>query len=96
MRVHNRLYLTIKSGTVNTAKVSPNVTRNTAMGMVIGFLLSCLVICIITIIDDTIRDEDYILQNYDLPILSKIPDLSEDETKSKYAYSSVYKLIKRK
>ena len=86
----------VDSAVVNPTKVSPNVTRNTAIGIFMGFVLSCLAIAVITILDDTIRNEDYILQNYDIPILSKIPDLSEDNTKNKYAYKTVYKLLNKK
>ena len=58
--------------------------------------LTWVAIAIITVLDDTIRNEDYILQNYDIPILSKIPDLSEEDTKNNYAYKTVYKLLNKK
>lgn len=58
-----------------TRKVSPSITRNTALGMMLGFVLSCGVIVILKIFDTTISSVDYLVQNYDLPILAVIPDM---------------------
>lgn len=76
---------------VNTSKVSPSITKNTALGLVLGFVGSCAVLAVLAILDDTIRDEDVILQNYDMPILAKIPDLNVDEGGKKYGYFGSYK-----
>lgn len=76
---------------VNTAKVSPSITRNTAIGLILGFIGACAVFAVFAILDDTIRDESVILQNYDMPILAKIPDLHMDEGGKKYAYYNSYK-----
>jgi hypothetical protein len=35
--------------------------------------------------DDTIHDEDYVLQNYDCPILAKVPNLLNSGSKH-YGY----------
>ena len=70
---------------VSTAKVSPNITKYTAMGMLLGVAAACAVLIIIDLLDSVIRNEEYILQNYDLPILAKIPDLLSDGT-SHYGY----------
>jgi len=39
--------------------------------------------------DDTIHDEDYIIKNYDCPMLAKIPDLTQVSSK-KYGYYRRY------
>ncbi len=56
-------------------KVSPSYTKYTAVGLIIGVLLSTIILVILAIMDDTIHDEEYILQTYDYPILAKIPNL---------------------
>lgn len=73
----------------NTNKVSPNVTRYTVFGFLTGAILAALVFIVVALLDDTIHDEEYVLQNYDTPILAKIPDLLESSGKKyKYYYSS--------
>ncbi|MBQ7355252.1 MAG: hypothetical protein IJW62_07030, partial [Clostridia bacterium] len=52
---------------------------------VVGAFLAALVLAIFAIMDDTIHDEDYILQNYEYPILAKVPDLLGSGSKS-YGY----------
>ncbi len=76
----------VDSAVVNTAKVSPNVTKNTTMGFIMGCMIACAIIVIFSIFDDTIYSEEYILQNYDLPILARVPDLTSDKSSKGYRY----------
>ncbi len=64
----------------NLQKVSPSITNYTAIGLLLGLLLSAGTIAVITILDDTIQNEEYILQTYDYPILAKIPNLLDSST----------------
>ena len=67
-------------GVVDDDKISPSITVYTLVGFILGFVVSVLTIAIIALLDDTIHDDEYILRNYDYPILAKIPDLlSADE-----------------
>ncbi len=74
---------------VDEQKISPNISQNTLIGLLIGIVAACLVIVIIAMLDDTIRDEEFILNNYDAPILSKIPNLL-DKGDKEYGYYSYY------
>ena len=56
-------------------KVSPSITMYTAVGLILGVLFAVVAIVVYALTDDTIHDEDYVLQNYDCPILAKVPDL---------------------
>lgn len=69
----------------NYQKIAPSVTTYTAVGFVLGFLISIGIIAVFAIMDDTIHDEDYILQTYHYPILAKIPDLLNKDSK-RYGY----------
>ncbi len=71
----------VDSAVVDLNKVAPSITEHTAVGCVIGLMLSFIVLVIIAIADDTIHDEDYILNNYDYPILAKVPDLYTHDSK---------------
>ncbi len=75
----------VDSAIPNLEKISPSITRYTAVGMIIGLLLSVAIIAVMAILDDTIHSEDYILETYDYPILAKVPDLLSD-SKGKYGY----------
>lgn len=70
-----------------TRKVSPSITKNTAMGMIIGFVLSCGVIVVMKLSDTTISSVDYLVQNYDLPILAVIPDMFPKKPSGDSGYS---------
>ncbi len=69
----------------NLEKVAPSITRYTAVALVLGVVLSVLAITVLSILDDTIHNEEYVLQTYNYPILAKIPDLLGSGGK-KYAY----------
>jgi capsular polysaccharide biosynthesis protein len=76
---------TVQEAFADTTKVGPSITKYTAVGFLLGALVSMLIVAIIAIADDRIHDEDYILDNYNYPILAKIPDLVENDSK-KYGY----------
>lgn len=79
----------VDSAVASNKKVSPSITKFTAVGFILGVLLSAMVLVIIALLDNTIHDEEYILNNYGYPILAKIPDLLNTGTK-KYAYYNNY------
>lgn len=71
----------------NTEKVAPNITLYTAISLFIGALLAIMSLVVAALLDDTIHDEEYVLNTYDYPILGKVPDLLNTGNKS-YAYYS--------
>ena len=80
---------------VNPVKVSPSITKYTAIGLLIGVVLACVAIILEDIFDDTIRDDTYLLNTYeDIPTLAVIPNLLNDTTGSyyynNYAYQYAY------
>ncbi len=69
----------------NLDKVSPSIASYTAVGLILGALLSAVVLAVIAMMDDTIHDEEYVLNTYDYPILAKVPNLLSENTKQ-YGY----------
>lgn len=65
----------VDQAVVPAKKSSPSISKNTMLGMILGFVVSCGVIVLIQLFDTTIRSEDYLIQNYDLPLLAVIPEL---------------------
>ncbi len=82
----------VDSAVPELEKVAPSITKFTAIGFILGLLISVFVLSVIALLDDTIHDEDYILNNYDYPILGKIPDLINSTGKKRgYYYSYGHK-----
>lgn len=75
----------VDSAVVDLNKIAPSITKHTAVGGILGVLISVIVLVVMAIADDTIHDEEYILQNYKYPILAKVPDLHTADAKG-YAY----------
>lgn len=72
-----------------TQRSSPSYTKFAMIGLVLGFVLSCGVIIINDLLDTTIRDEDYLYQRYNIPVLAVVPDAYETR-KDSYSYSNYY------
>ena len=66
-------------------RVSPSYMKYAAVGLLLGMVLCSAVVLLISYFDDVIHDEDYLLQNYDAPVLATIPDLMA-KTPKKYGY----------
>ena len=70
---------------------SPSYTKNTAIGMLLGFVFASGVIILLSLMDTTIREEEYLRETYpDIPVLSNIPNLFEDSAGGYYGYGSSY------
>lgn len=54
---------------------SPSMTKNVAIGAFIGVLIVSAIIIVIEMMDELIHGSDYLMQNYDIPILAVIPEL---------------------
>ena len=80
----------VDTAVVNMQKVSPSITKNTAMGFVLGCLGACALFAVIVFFDDTIRNEDNISQIYGLPVLAKIPNMTFNENGNNYGYYKRY------
>lgn len=75
----------VDSAIPNTEKIAPSITQYTVIGFALGVLFAIVALVIAAMMDDTIHDEEYVLQNYEYPILAKIPDLMNSGGK-KYGY----------
>lgn len=70
-------------------RVSPSYIRYAAIGLLLGIVASSAVVLLSAYLDDVIHDEDYLLQNFDAPVLATIPDLLAKSPK-KYGYGYGY------
>ncbi len=67
-------------------KVSPSIARNTIIGALIGALFASLCLAVVAMIDNTIHDEEYVIRTYDYPILAKVPNLLNSNSKQAVYY----------
>lgn len=70
---------------VRGVKSAPNRTRITLIGFLIGAAAVIAVLVILFMNDKYIHDEDYLLENYNIPLLAVIPDLNR-KSAGKYRY----------
>ncbi|MDO5141391.1 MAG: Wzz/FepE/Etk N-terminal domain-containing protein [Eubacteriales bacterium] len=73
-------------------KSSPNITRYTMIGVLLGLVASCFVVVLMVMFDDLIKDEDYLTQTYDVPVLAVIPDLLGKGSDGYYRQGGYYQM----
>ena len=81
----------VDSAIPNPDKIAPSRTNYTIAGFALGVLVSVIVLVVVAMMDDTIHDEEYVLNNYEYPILAKIPDLVNAGGKKYGYYQNKYK-----
>ena len=77
VRIVNHAYL-------YSGRVSPSYVKNSIMGMMAGFILSCLFFVIRDLMNNTVRNETYLNDLYNVPILSVVPNLMDNSAKGRY------------
>lgn len=70
----------------DSKKVSPNTSMNTIIGFMIGLIISILVVLVINMLDQTVKDEDDVTENYHIPILGSVPNCNQASKGGSYAY----------
>ncbi len=71
-------------------KASPSITKYTALGMILGALIGCTIITCIELADTLIRDEEYIIESYEIPVISIVPNFNSGKKSSYYKYKYEY------
>lgn len=75
----------VDNAVLSNKKTSPSYVLFAAVGFIIGVLIGCAIVIWRDINDDIIHGEDYLIQNYQVPLLAVIPNLSA-ESGSSYSY----------
>lgn len=58
---------------------SPNVLKNTLLGLILGFLASSGIVILLELMDSRIRDEEQLRNMFELPVLGVIPEIVVSE-----------------
>lgn len=79
----------VDEANIPTAPSSPNVTKNTLIGVALGLIVAIAIVFLIYILDDTIKTPDDVEKFLNLSVLGSIPVLeTEDAAKKKKKKSS--------
>lgn len=68
-----------------TVPISPNIRRNTFIGVFIGIVLGAFIVIVLELFDTRIKNGDEISQRYEEPLLGEIPSLTPGGNSSNYA-----------
>ncbi len=68
------------------SRVSPGATRFALVGALLGALLSMAMIVLLELFNNTISDEEYLIQTYKLPVLASVPSFDEGKSNRHYGY----------
>lgn len=79
----------VETAVVPTHRSSPSYSRNTLIGFFIGAAVAVAIILIVKYSDPYIKNEEYISQSYDLPLLAVIPKVRNDSD-GKYSSGRYY------
>ncbi len=73
-------------------RISPNYFRSAATGLLLGVVLASAFVILLDLLNDVIRDEDFLMQSYDAPVLATIPDLTVHSSRGyrKHSYGYGY------
>lgn len=55
---------------------SPSVVRNTLIGVFLGFVLAAAIVLLVSLLDNTVKDEDSVKQRLDVPVLGVLPSFN--------------------
>lgn len=78
----------INKAVIPTFPISPNVKIKTLLGLFLGLALSSLIYSLVSILDKTVRTEERLKENIDIPVLGVIPDKDSKNLKGKHKYYS--------
>ena len=76
--------------------ISPNIRRNTFIGVFIGLVLGAFIVIILELFDTRIKSGDEISQRYKEPLLGEIPSLSTSHGTAAYGYGGYGKMPAKK
>lgn len=68
----------------------PSHLKNTILGCILGLLVSAMLVVVMSIFNETIDSEDVLTQNFDIPILSVIPDVRSEKSGKNGYYKGGY------
>lgn len=72
----------ISEATANISPVSPNTVVNLAIGLLVGVIIGVALAFVYEFMDNTVKDEKFIIEELKWTNLGKVSEMSEDELKA--------------
>lgn len=72
----------ISKATTSTTPVSPNNKLNLAIGLVLGLMVGVGLAFIFELLDRTIKDQKFIVESLEIPLLGVVPEITEKDLKN--------------
>lgn len=72
----------ISKATASTSPVSPNNKLNLAIGLLLGLIVGVGLAFIFELLDRTIKDQKFIVESLDIPLLGVVPEITEKDLNS--------------
>lgn len=59
---------------------SPNIPKNTVIGLFLGLIVSCGLVLLMEMLDTRIKNEEELAKMFDIPVIGVIPEIIVEET----------------
>ncbi|MGN0394346.1 MAG: YveK family protein [Coprococcus sp.] len=69
---------------IEPGRISPSYTKNTLIGLFIGAFLAVFIIFLKDISNNAVRNDDYLTETYDIPILTVVPNFNHKTNYGRY------------
>ncbi|MBR5253116.1 MAG: hypothetical protein IKV39_04475 [Clostridia bacterium] len=73
----------LQYATLPTEPSEPSLGKNTLIGLSAGAILAIIFITIVYLLDDAIKDKEYLTKTFDIPVLAYIPDYALTKAEEK-------------
>ncbi|MDO4545765.1 MAG: polysaccharide biosynthesis tyrosine autokinase [Bacillota bacterium] len=80
---------------VASQQSSPDYAKNTCIGALLGMLASIGAIALMELLDHKIHSEEYLKENYTVPVLTTVPDMNKSGSGRYYKYHDPEKKKRR-
>lgn len=70
---------TIREASVPSSPSSPDIKRDTMVGLFAGFFIGCVIAFILDLIDTTIKPDDDLFKIYKIPVFAEVVDFERGE-----------------
>jgi len=77
---------TIDEASLPISPASPNEKLNITLGFILGLLIALALALFAELMDTSVKDEDDLVKNYDIPVVGSIPNLDTLGATSAYYY----------
>lgn len=76
----------VDSAKLPTTYSSPNVSRNTIIGIILGLIFACILSLLLELMNTTVKSREDLMETHKYPVLAVIPSLDDGRTSHNSGY----------